>query len=83
LTRVTRPSFVSCCLVNVDQPLNEQQRNERAATRNSNARRQLIPRTDVPQTEERREAARYIVERSNSPMVDDDDDESSSYVFFL
>lgn len=59
----------------VHEPLTEQQRNDRAAARNNNARRQLIPRNDVPQTAERQEPARYIVERSNSPVVDDDDDE--------
>ena len=63
-------------LVNVDEPLTDEQRNERATIRNNNARRQLIPRSDVPQTESRREPARYIVERSNSPVIDDDDDES-------
>jgi len=63
-------------LVNVDEPLTEEQRNERVITRNNNARRQLIPRADVPQNETRRESARYVVERSNSPVVDDDDDES-------
>ena len=62
--------------VNVDEPLTEEQRNERAAIRNNNARRQLIPRSDVPQTEGRRESARYVIERSNSPVIDDDDDES-------
>ena len=62
--------------VDVDEPLTEQQRNDRAAARNNNARRQLIPRNDVPQTAERQEPARYIVERSNSPVMDDDDDES-------
>lgn len=68
-------------LVNVDEPLTEEQRNERAAARNSSARRQLIPRSDVPETEERREQPRYIVERSNSPVLDDDDDESKLYRF--
>ena len=62
--------------MNVDEPLNEEQRNERAARRNNNARRQLIPRSDVPQGEVRREEARDVVERSNSPVMDDDDDES-------
>jgi len=61
--------------VNVDEPLSEEQRNERAAMRNNNARRHLIPRSDVPQTEARREPARYIVERSNSPVMEEDDDE--------
>ncbi|CAF0955460.1 unnamed protein product, partial [Adineta ricciae] len=61
--------------VNVDAPLTEEQRNERARTRNNNARRQLIPRSDVPQTEERREQPRYVVERSNSPVPVEDDDE--------
>ncbi|CAF4334379.1 unnamed protein product, partial [Rotaria sp. Silwood2] len=61
--------------VNVDEILTEEQRNERAEVRNNNARRQLIPRSDVPQTEGRREPARYVVERSNSPVLDDDDDE--------
>jgi hypothetical protein len=63
-------------LVNVDEPLTEEQRDERAAVRNNNARRQLIPRSDVPQTEGRRESARYVVERSNSPVVEEEDDES-------
>jgi hypothetical protein len=66
-------------LVNVDEPLTEEQRNERVITRNNNARRQLIPRADVPQAEERREPARYVVERSNSPAVDDDDDDESKF----
>ncbi|CAF0778814.1 unnamed protein product [Rotaria sordida] len=61
--------------VNVDETLNEEQRNQRAAIRNNNARRQLIPRSDVPQTATRREPARYVVERSNSPVIDDDDDD--------
>ncbi len=62
--------------MNVDEPLTEEQRDERAALRNNNARRQLIPRADVPQTEGRRESARYVVERSNSPVVEEEDDES-------
>jgi presenilin 1 len=61
--------------VNVDEPLTEEQRNERVITRNNNARRQLIPRSDVPQNGTRREPARYVIERSNSPVPDDDDDE--------
>jgi hypothetical protein len=67
--------------VNVDEPLTEEQRNERATVRNNNARRQLIPRSDVPQTEGRREQPRYVVERSNSPVPDDDDDESKFNLF--
>lgn len=67
-----------CSLVNVDEPLTEEQRSERATTRNNNARRQLIPRSDVPQADTRREPARYVVERSNSPVVDDDDDDEST-----
>jgi len=72
-------------LVNVDEPLTEEQRNERATIRNNNARRQLIPRSDVPQNETRHEPARYVVERSNSPVLDDDDDESKFYLinFYL
>jgi len=66
-------------LVNVDEPLSEEQRNERAAIRNNNARRHLIPRSDVPQTEGRSEPARYVVERSNSPVIDDDDDDESQF----
>jgi hypothetical protein len=62
-------------LVNVDEPLTDEQRDERAAIRNNNARRQLIPRSDVPQTEGRRESARYVVERSNSPVIEQDDDD--------
>ncbi|CAF0737294.1 unnamed protein product [Rotaria sp. Silwood1] len=61
--------------VNVDATLTDEQRNQRAEIRNNNARRQLIPRSDVPQTDTRRESARYVVERSNSPVLDDDDDE--------
>lgn len=72
-----------CFLVNVDEPLTEEQRNERAATRNNNARRQLIPRADVPQSEARREPARYVIERSNSPVIDDDDDESMLNLIFF
>ena len=70
-------------VVNVDEPLSEEQRNERATIRNNNARRQLIPRADVPQGEERREPARYVVERSNSPVLDDDDDESKFDLIFI
>lgn len=62
--------------MNVDEPLTEEQRNQRAAIRNSNARRQLIPRPDLPETEVRREQPRYIVERSNSPVLNDDEEES-------
>ncbi|CAF3618343.1 unnamed protein product [Rotaria socialis] len=61
--------------VNVDEPLSEEQRAQRAEIRNSNARRQLIPRSDVPETERRQEPARYVVERSNSPVINDDDDD--------
>ncbi|CAF0791334.1 unnamed protein product [Adineta steineri] len=71
----TPVSVNSTTAVNVDEPLTDEQRNERATVRNNNARRQLIPRADVPQTEGRREPARYVVERSNSPVPDDDDDE--------
>jgi hypothetical protein len=68
-------------LVNVDEPLTDEQRDERAAIRNNNARRQLIPRSDVPQTEGRRESARYVVERSNSPVIEQDDDDESKFNF--
>lgn len=62
--------------VNDDEPvMTEEQRNARAAARNSNARNQLIPRGDLPETAARRAAARDVVERSNSPIFDDDDDE--------
>lgn len=67
--------------MNVDEPLTEEQRNERAAIRNNNARRQLIPRSDVPQTEGRREPPRYVIERSNSPVIEEDDDESKCLFF--
>ncbi|CAF4172923.1 unnamed protein product, partial [Rotaria magnacalcarata] len=60
---------------NVDEPLSEEQRAQRAEIRNINARRQLIPRSDVPETERRQEPARYVVERSNSPAIGDDDDD--------
>ena len=56
--------------------MTEEQRNARAAARNSNARSQLIPRGDLPETATRRPPARDVVERSNSPILDDDDDES-------
>ena len=75
------PLTIFVILVNVDEPLTEEQRNERVAIRNNNARRQLIPRSDVPQTEGRREPARYVIERSNSPVVEEDDDESKSPSF--
>ena len=73
--------LTSLILVNVDEPLTEEQRNERATIRNNNARRQLIPRSDVPQTEGRREPARYVTERSNSPVLEEDDDESKFLSF--
>lgn len=62
--------------VNTDEPLmTEEQRNARATVRNNNARNQLIPRGDLPETAARRPAAREVVERSNSPIFEEDDDE--------
>lgn len=69
------PTSPTAATTNIDVTLTDEQRNERAAIRNTNARHKLIPRSDVPETEDRREAPRYIVERSNSPIIEEDDDE--------
>ena len=61
------------------EELTEEQQNQRTETRNAHVRRQLIPRSDVPQTEGRRESPRYIVERSNSPVLNNNDDDESNF----
>lgn len=76
-TPVNSTATPAAAAANVDEPvMTEEQRNARAAIRNNNARNQLIPRSDLPETATRRPAPREVIERSNSPVIDDDDDES-------